>query len=136
METLKQVMACTVSPWCNGIWIDYLPLHIPFEHSEQKHYFILQFCMNTSNLLFTVPEFSFSSGVYYLYASRQWLKSEDIQRISLFFHNKSLEKEVRSSTTKLASFTPQWIYCCFKVNYRIYPYCSFFCQHLAYPEIL
>lgn len=26
--------------------------------------------------------------------SRQWLKSEDIQRISLFFHNKTLEKEV------------------------------------------
>lgn len=25
---------------------------------------------------------------------RQWLKSEDIQRISLFFHNKALEKEV------------------------------------------
>uniref|UniRef100_A0A8D3D4B8 Adenylate cyclase type 2 n=1 Tax=Scophthalmus maximus TaxID=52904 RepID=A0A8D3D4B8_SCOMX len=30
--------------------------------------------------------------------SRQWLKSEDIQRISLFFHNKALEKEYRSTT--------------------------------------
>uniref|UniRef100_A0A672GG45 adenylate cyclase n=1 Tax=Salarias fasciatus TaxID=181472 RepID=A0A672GG45_SALFA len=29
---------------------------------------------------------------------RQWLKSEDIQRISLFFHNKALEKEYRSTT--------------------------------------
>ena len=45
-----------------------------------------------------------------VYPSRQWLKSEDIQRISLFFHNKSLEKEVRSSTSKLAPFTLQWIY--------------------------
>ncbi|KAM7382616.1 hypothetical protein PAMP_002339 [Pampus punctatissimus] len=27
----------------------------------------------------------------------QWLKSEDIQRISLFFHNKSLEKEYRAT---------------------------------------
>uniref|UniRef100_A0A671UZV0 Adenylate cyclase type 2 n=1 Tax=Sparus aurata TaxID=8175 RepID=A0A671UZV0_SPAAU len=27
-----------------------------------------------------------------------WLKSEDIQRISLFFHNKALEKEYRSTT--------------------------------------
>lgn len=26
--------------------------------------------------------------------SRQWLKSEDIQRISLLFYNKILEKEV------------------------------------------
>lgn len=31
----------------------------------------------------------------FLFCSRQWLKSEDIQRISLFFHNKSLEKEVK-----------------------------------------
>uniref|UniRef100_A0A3P8VWT9 Adenylate cyclase type 2 n=1 Tax=Cynoglossus semilaevis TaxID=244447 RepID=A0A3P8VWT9_CYNSE len=30
--------------------------------------------------------------------SRQWLKSEDIQRISLFFHNKTLEKEYRATT--------------------------------------
>ena len=37
--------------------------------------------------------------LYGLYFSRQWLKSEDIQRISLFFHNKSLEKEVRGSGT-------------------------------------
>uniref|UniRef100_A0A8C6S8M9 adenylate cyclase n=1 Tax=Neogobius melanostomus TaxID=47308 RepID=A0A8C6S8M9_9GOBI len=29
---------------------------------------------------------------------RQWLKSEGIQRISLFFHNKTLEKEYRSTT--------------------------------------
>ncbi|KTG45039.1 hypothetical protein cypCar_00042509, partial [Cyprinus carpio] len=28
----------------------------------------------------------------------QWLKSEDIQRISLFFHNKTLEKEYRATT--------------------------------------
>uniref|UniRef100_A0A674NSL6 Adenylate cyclase type 2 n=1 Tax=Takifugu rubripes TaxID=31033 RepID=A0A674NSL6_TAKRU len=31
-------------------------------------------------------------------ANGQWLKSEDIQRISLFFHNKALEKEYRSTT--------------------------------------
>lgn len=29
-----------------------------------------------------------------LFISRQWLKSEDIQRISLLFYNKILEKEV------------------------------------------
>uniref|UniRef100_A0AAX7T3I9 Adenylate cyclase type 2 n=1 Tax=Astatotilapia calliptera TaxID=8154 RepID=A0AAX7T3I9_ASTCA len=33
---------------------------------------------------------------------QQWLKSEDIQRISLFFHNKSLEKEYRA--TNLPAF--------------------------------
>uniref|UniRef100_A0AAY4E2Y4 Adenylate cyclase type 2 n=1 Tax=Denticeps clupeoides TaxID=299321 RepID=A0AAY4E2Y4_9TELE len=31
-------------------------------------------------------------------AQKQWLKSEDIQRISLFFHNKVLEKEYRATT--------------------------------------
>ncbi|RXN05954.1 adenylate cyclase type 2-like isoform X2 [Labeo rohita] len=31
-------------------------------------------------------------------SERQWLKSEDIQRISLFFHNKTLEKEYRATT--------------------------------------
>uniref|UniRef100_A0A3B4FX58 Adenylate cyclase type 2 n=2 Tax=Haplochromini TaxID=319058 RepID=A0A3B4FX58_9CICH len=31
-------------------------------------------------------------------SQKQWLKSEDIQRISLFFHNKALEKEYRSTT--------------------------------------
>ncbi|CAK6954395.1 adenylate cyclase type 2 isoform X3 [Scomber scombrus] len=30
-------------------------------------------------------------------SQKQWLKSEDIQRISLFFHNKSLEKEYRAT---------------------------------------
>uniref|UniRef100_A0A672LKS8 adenylate cyclase n=1 Tax=Sinocyclocheilus grahami TaxID=75366 RepID=A0A672LKS8_SINGR len=30
-------------------------------------------------------------------SQKQWLKSEDIQRISLFFHNKTLEKEVHST---------------------------------------
>ncbi|XP_051921667.1 adenylate cyclase type 2 isoform X2 [Hippocampus zosterae] len=35
-------------------------------------------------------------------SQKQWLKSEDIQRISLFFHNKSLEKEYR--TTILPAF--------------------------------
>lgn len=29
-----------------------------------------------------------------VFISRQWLKSEDIQRISLLFYNKILEKEV------------------------------------------
>uniref|UniRef100_A0A672ZTT2 adenylate cyclase n=1 Tax=Sphaeramia orbicularis TaxID=375764 RepID=A0A672ZTT2_9TELE len=33
-----------------------------------------------------------------LNSQKQWLKSEDIQRISLFFHNKTLEKEYRSTT--------------------------------------
>ncbi|XP_057195787.1 adenylate cyclase type 2 isoform X2 [Triplophysa rosa] len=31
-------------------------------------------------------------------SQKQWLKSEDIQRISLFFHNKALEKEYRAMT--------------------------------------
>ncbi|XP_072316107.1 adenylate cyclase type 2 [Eucyclogobius newberryi] len=31
-------------------------------------------------------------------AQKQWLKSEDIQRISLCFHNKTLEKEYRATT--------------------------------------
>uniref|UniRef100_A0A7N8Y9R8 Adenylate cyclase type 2 n=1 Tax=Mastacembelus armatus TaxID=205130 RepID=A0A7N8Y9R8_9TELE len=31
-------------------------------------------------------------------SQKQWLKSEGIQRISLFFHNKALEKEYRSTT--------------------------------------
>ncbi|CAL1584424.1 unnamed protein product [Knipowitschia caucasica] len=31
-------------------------------------------------------------------SQKQWLKSEGIQRISLFFHNKTLEKEYRSTT--------------------------------------
>ncbi|XP_041739594.2 adenylate cyclase type 2 isoform X1 [Coregonus clupeaformis] len=31
-------------------------------------------------------------------SQKQWLKSEDIQRISLFFHNKILEKEYRATT--------------------------------------
>uniref|UniRef100_A0A8C9VK09 Adenylate cyclase type 4 n=1 Tax=Scleropages formosus TaxID=113540 RepID=A0A8C9VK09_SCLFO len=31
-------------------------------------------------------------------SQKQWLKSEDIQRVSLFFHNKSLEKEYRATT--------------------------------------
>ncbi|XP_017276469.1 adenylate cyclase type 2b isoform X2 [Kryptolebias marmoratus] len=31
-------------------------------------------------------------------SQKQWMKSEDIQRISLFFHNKALEKEYRSTT--------------------------------------
>ncbi|XP_054637356.1 adenylate cyclase type 2 isoform X2 [Dunckerocampus dactyliophorus] len=35
-------------------------------------------------------------------SQKQWLKSEDIERISLFFHNKSLEKEYR--TTILPAF--------------------------------
>lgn len=44
--------------------------------------------------------------------SRQWLKSEDIQRISLFFHNKSLEKEVGMHTMNQPALftgkTNQW----------------------------
>ncbi|XP_067858021.1 adenylate cyclase type 2-like [Heptranchias perlo] len=31
-------------------------------------------------------------------SQKQWLKSEDIQRISLFFHNQELEKEYRATT--------------------------------------
>ncbi|KAM9489431.1 adenylate cyclase type 2 isoform 1-T1 [Clarias gariepinus] len=31
-------------------------------------------------------------------SQKQWLKSEDIQRISLFFHNKTLETEYRATT--------------------------------------
>ncbi|KAF3691687.1 Adenylate cyclase type 2 [Channa argus] len=36
--------------------------------------------------------------ITYLVINPKWLKSEDIQRISLFFHNKSLEKEYRATT--------------------------------------
>uniref|UniRef100_A0A7N8YKH0 Adenylate cyclase type 2 n=1 Tax=Mastacembelus armatus TaxID=205130 RepID=A0A7N8YKH0_9TELE len=39
-----------------------------------------------------------SQSVCFTCVSRQWLKSEGIQRISLFFHNKALEKEYRSTT--------------------------------------
>lgn len=37
---------------------------------------------------------SFGFMMTVLFISRQWLKSEDIQRISLLFYNKILEKEV------------------------------------------
>ena len=38
--------------------------------------------------------FGFNDNMSVLFISRQWLKSEDIQRISLLFYNKILEKEV------------------------------------------
>uniref|UniRef100_A0A8C1FMF9 Adenylate cyclase type 2 n=1 Tax=Cyprinus carpio carpio TaxID=630221 RepID=A0A8C1FMF9_CYPCA len=42
----------------------------------------------------TRKKYSHSNGRF----KGQWLKSEDIQRISLFFHNKTLEKEYRATT--------------------------------------
>lgn len=38
--------------------------------------------------------FILMSIIMFIFSSRQWLKSEDIQRISLLFYNKTLEKEV------------------------------------------
>lgn len=74
--------------------------HIPVEHSQKIYDLTHPIYFNNVHILLS------TYTIMVLYVSRQWLKSEDIQRISLFFHNKSLEKEVRGSTSKLASFTP------------------------------
>lgn len=54
--------------------------------------------------------------VFVLSLVRQWLKSEDIQRISLFFHNKTLEKEVWSDRSHpVRNITA--FYTCLSIHY-------------------
>lgn len=89
-------MACTTFSSCIDNSIGYLPLHTPMNDSEQTDKLEFSIVLN----IYLHIQFSpISSDLYCLYSFnscfRQWLKSEDIQRISLFFHNKSLEKEVR-----------------------------------------
>uniref|UniRef100_A0A8C9XGV9 adenylate cyclase n=1 Tax=Sander lucioperca TaxID=283035 RepID=A0A8C9XGV9_SANLU len=59
-------------------------------------------------------------------SQKQWLKSEDIQRISLFFHNKSLEKEYRA--TNLPAFK-YYITCACLIFF-----CIFIVQILVLPK--
>ncbi|XP_062866029.1 adenylate cyclase type 2b [Trichomycterus rosablanca] len=59
-------------------------------------------------------------------AQKQWLKSEDIQRISLFFHNKTLEKEYRATT--LPAFKYYVTCACFIF------FCIFIIQVLVLPK--
>uniref|UniRef100_A0AAY4E2Z5 Adenylate cyclase type 2 n=1 Tax=Denticeps clupeoides TaxID=299321 RepID=A0AAY4E2Z5_9TELE len=59
-------------------------------------------------------------------AQKQWLKSEDIQRISLFFHNKVLEKEYRATT--LPAFKYYVTCACFIF------FCIFVVQILVLPK--
>ncbi|XP_017337025.2 adenylate cyclase type 2b isoform X1 [Ictalurus punctatus] len=59
-------------------------------------------------------------------AQKQWLKSEDIQRISLFFHNKTLEKEYRA--TALPAF--KYYVTCACVIF----FCIFIVQVLVLPK--
>nr|XP_020475809.1 adenylate cyclase type 2-like isoform X2 [Monopterus albus] len=58
-------------------------------------------------------------------SQKQWLKSEDIQRISLFFHNKALEKEYRSTTLPAFKYYVTCaclIFCCiFIVQFLVLP---------------
>ncbi|XP_078810641.1 adenylate cyclase type 2b isoform X2 [Oryzias latipes] len=58
-------------------------------------------------------------------SQKQWLKSEDIQRISLFFHNKGLEKEYRSTTLPAFKYYVTcacFIFCCiFVVQILVLP---------------
>uniref|UniRef100_A0A669D539 Adenylate cyclase type 2 n=1 Tax=Oreochromis niloticus TaxID=8128 RepID=A0A669D539_ORENI len=57
---------------------------------------------------------------------QQWLKSEDIQRISLFFHNESLEKEYRA--TNLPAFK-YYVTCACLIFF-----CIFIVQILVLPK--
>ncbi|XP_026989667.1 adenylate cyclase type 2b isoform X1 [Tachysurus fulvidraco] len=59
-------------------------------------------------------------------AQKQWLKSEDIERISLFFHNKTLEKEYRA--TALPAFKYYVTCSCFIF------FCIFIVQVLVLPK--
>uniref|UniRef100_A0AAX7SG62 Adenylate cyclase type 2 n=1 Tax=Astatotilapia calliptera TaxID=8154 RepID=A0AAX7SG62_ASTCA len=59
-------------------------------------------------------------------SQKQWLKSEDIQRISLFFHNKSLEKEYRA--TNLPAFK-YYVTCACLIFF-----CIFIVQILVLPK--
>uniref|UniRef100_A0A8C1T8M2 adenylate cyclase n=1 Tax=Cyprinus carpio TaxID=7962 RepID=A0A8C1T8M2_CYPCA len=59
-------------------------------------------------------------------SQKQWLKSEDIQRISLFFHNKTLEKEYRA--TNLPAFK-YYVTCACLIFF-----CIFIVQVLVLPK--
>ena len=48
------------------------------------------------------------NDVSVLFISRQWLKSEDIQRISLLFYNKILEKEVSNFFSSKSIIFPKY----------------------------
>lgn len=67
--------------------------------------------------------------------SRQWLKSEDIQRISLFFHNKALEKEVgeRIRSTSQGDTSRRESARHPHVPSKLYVLCV--CSHYAAPEV-
>uniref|UniRef100_A0A8C6L203 Adenylate cyclase type 2 n=1 Tax=Nothobranchius furzeri TaxID=105023 RepID=A0A8C6L203_NOTFU len=56
----------------------------------------------------------------------QWLKSEDIQRISLFFHNRSLEKEYRATTLPAFKY---YVTCAYLIFF-----CIFIVQILVLPK--
>uniref|UniRef100_A0A3B4WNB3 Adenylate cyclase type 2 n=1 Tax=Seriola lalandi dorsalis TaxID=1841481 RepID=A0A3B4WNB3_SERLL len=62
-------------------------------------------------------------------SQKQWLKSEDIQRISLFFHNKALEKEYRSTT--LPAFKYYVTCACLIFCFVRYFFCSVHCLFLC-----
>lgn len=67
----------------------------------------------------------------FMFCSRQWLKSEDIQRISLFFHNKSLEKEVEWRTSAAltpSAHQPALTHCCSSFFYTLPPSCPLVLQ--------
>ncbi|XP_073678527.1 adenylate cyclase type 2b [Garra rufa] len=59
-------------------------------------------------------------------SQKQWLKSEDIQRISLFFHNKSLEKEYRATTLPAFKY---YVTCACLIFF-----CIFIVQFLVLPK--
>uniref|UniRef100_A0A3B3QAN9 Adenylate cyclase type 2 n=1 Tax=Paramormyrops kingsleyae TaxID=1676925 RepID=A0A3B3QAN9_9TELE len=59
-------------------------------------------------------------------SQKQWLKSEDIQRVSLFFHNKALEREYRATT--LPAFKYYVACACFIF------FCIFVVQILVLPK--
>ncbi|XP_072561841.1 adenylate cyclase type 2b isoform X2 [Paramormyrops kingsleyae] len=59
-------------------------------------------------------------------SQKQWLKSEDIQRISLFFHNKTLEKEYRAMTLPAFKY---YVTCAYVIFF-----CVFIVQVLVLPK--
>ncbi|XP_030061266.1 adenylate cyclase type 2 [Microcaecilia unicolor] len=59
-------------------------------------------------------------------AQKQWLKSEDIQRISLLFHNKILEKEYRATTLPAFKY---YVTCAYLIFF-----CIFIVQILVLPK--
>uniref|UniRef100_A0A674PRF4 Adenylate cyclase type 2 n=1 Tax=Takifugu rubripes TaxID=31033 RepID=A0A674PRF4_TAKRU len=59
-------------------------------------------------------------------SQKQWLKSEDIQRISLLFHNKSLEKEYRATTLPAFKY---YVTCAYLIFF-----CIFIVQILVLPK--